>query len=128
MELAEAGHLPSTCVPRWSRERERIAAWVGEHCWSEKKRAYTFLAGTERLDASRGAWRPASALPRRTACRRRCDAVRGELGHRPLLWSRSPWLYRYSGAEKEEGAFLACTFWLAEAYAELGRRGRGARP
>jgi hypothetical protein len=41
------------------------------------------------------------------------DAVRNELSHksddRP-----SPWLYRYSGAERE-GMFLACTFWL-EAY------------
>lgn len=42
------------------------------------------------------------------------DAIRREL-------STGPWLYRYSGAEQEEGAFLACTFWLVEAYANLGR-------
>ncbi len=115
VELAEAGHLPATCVPRWERERERIAAWIGEHCWSEAKGAYTFYAGTDRLDASLalavvfgfdGANRLSST----------CDAIRTELG-------RGPWVYRYSGAEQEEGAFLACTFWLVDAYAVLGRQG-----
>ena len=51
-----------------------------------------------------------------------CDAIRRELGIGPALRSGGPWIYRYSGADQEEGAFLACTFWLAEAYAELGRR------
>ena len=37
-------------------------------------------------------------------------AVREELGAGPLL-------YRYSGADLEEGAFVACTFWLVEALA-----------
>lgn len=114
VELAEGGHIPSTCVPRWSRERDRIAAWVEAHCWSEAKRAYTFHAGTERLDAAMvlavrfgfdGRDRLSSTL----------DAIRRELG-------RGPWLHRYSGAAGAEGAFLACTFWLVEAYAELGRQ------
>ncbi len=119
VELADKGHLPSTYAHRWSRERERIAAWVGEHCWSEKKRAYTFFSGTDRLDASVVlAARFGFAGPDRLSST--LDAVRGELGHKPLL-GHSPWLYRYSGAEKEEGAFLACTFWLVEAYATLGR-------
>ncbi|APT59580.1 glycoside hydrolase family 15 [Roseomonas gilardii] len=113
VELAEAGHLPSTCVPRWQRERDRIAAWIDAHCWSEKRRAYTFFPGTERLDASLtlavrfgfdGRERLSSTL----------DAIRAELGRGALL-------YRYSGAEQEEGAFLACSFWMAEALAMLGR-------
>lgn len=100
-------------------ERDRIATWINAHCWSETKRAFTFFAGTERLDASLvlavrfgfdGADRLSSTL----------DAVRRELSHKPWL-GHSPWLYRYSGAEQEEGAFLACTFWLVEAYAVLGR-------
>ncbi len=117
--LAEGGHLPKTCAPRWSRERDRVAAWVNEHCWSQAKKAYTLFAGSDRLDASLalavrfgfdGAERLWSTL----------DAIRGELSHRPVL-GRSPWLHRYSGAEREEGAFLACTFWLVEALASLGR-------
>ena len=125
VERAEAGHLPATCVPRWSRERERIAAWVDAHCWSEKKRAYPFSAGTERLDASlvlaaRFGFPGADADTGRMSST--CDAIRKELGRGPRLLSRGPWIYRYSGSEGEEGAFLACTFWLVEAYAELGRR------
>ena len=29
-------------------------------------------------------------------------------------------IYRYSGMEREEGCFLACSFWLVEAYALFG--------
>ena len=42
VQLAEKGRLPSTCIPRWSRERDRIKTWINEHGWSEKKQAYTF--------------------------------------------------------------------------------------
>ncbi len=124
VELAEGCHLPSTCVPRWTRERDRIAAWVDEHCWSEGKQAYTFYAGTERLDASL-ALAARFGFDNRDRVSSTCDAIRKELGVGPHLWSRGPWIYRYSGAEKEEGAFLACTFWLAEAYVELDRRHDG---
>jgi GH15 family glucan-1,4-alpha-glucosidase len=35
VELVDAGQMPSTCRDRWMRERDRIAAWIDEHCWSE---------------------------------------------------------------------------------------------
>ena len=40
-------------------------------------------------------------------------AIRRELARGPLV-------YRYSGAEREEGAFLACSYWMVEAHAVLG--------
>ena len=114
VQLAENHHLPSTCVPRWTRERDRIAAWIDEHCWSDAKRAYTLHAGTDRLDAALvlAARFGFDGAERLSAT---CDAIRRELG-------RGPFLHRYTGAEHEEGAFLACSFWLVEAYASLGRR------
>lgn len=114
VELAEAGHLPSTCVPRWQRERDRIAAWIEEHCWSETRKAFVLHPGTLRLDASL-ALAVRFGFDGRDKLSSTLDAIRDELG-------RGPFLYRYSGAEEEEGAFLACSFWLAEALAELGRQ------
>ena len=114
VKLAEENHLPSTCQARWARERDRIADWVNEHCWSAKRKAYTFYAGTERLDAAlTGA--VCFGFNNRERLSSTCDAIKAELSH-------GPWLYRYSDVAKEEGAFLACTFWLVEAYVALGRR------
>ncbi|SFP93233.1 glycoside hydrolase family 15 protein [Sphingomonas rubra] len=116
VELVEAGQMPSTCRDRWERERDRIAAWIEEHCWSEKRAAYLMHPGSDRLDASLalavrfrfdGQDRLASTL----------DAIDAELG-------RKGFHYRYSGASKEEGCFLACTFWMVEARMLLGQRER----
>lgn len=113
VQLAEKGHLPSACLPRWARERDRIAAWVDEHCRSEEHGAYMFYPGTDRLDASL-VLAVRFGFPGCERLSSTCDAIRRKLG-------KDVWLYRYSGAEKEEGAFLACSFWLAGAYATLGR-------
>jgi GH15 family glucan-1,4-alpha-glucosidase len=43
------------------------------------------------------------------------DAVRTELG------AGGPLLYRYSGQQQVEGAFVACSFWLVEALARADR-------
>ena len=114
VQLAEKGHLPSTCVPRWSRERDRIESWVNEHCWSQQKQAYTFYAGSDRLDASL-TLAPYFKFPQNERLSLTCTALQKELQH-------GPWLYRFSGSEKQEGAFLACTFWLAIALAKVHRR------
>ncbi|GAN54654.1 glycoside hydrolase family 15 protein [Tanticharoenia sakaeratensis] len=118
-ELARQGYLPSTCADRWERERDRIAEWIDDHCWSEKKKAYTFYRGTERLDASI-ALAAAFGFPRPERLRSTMDAIARELG-------AGPFIYRYSGAAQEEGSFLACAFWLAEAQHILGRTEDAAR-
>jgi GH15 family glucan-1,4-alpha-glucosidase len=120
LELAERGHLPRDRTRHWQRERAAIAAFLNERCWSARRRSYTRAAGSDELDAAvllagRGAW--LRDQPERFAST--IDAIRGELGAGPLL-------YRYSGAKEEEGAFLACSFWLADALARNGRADEAA--
>ena len=112
--LADLGQIDGSRVERWRRERDRIREWVDAECWSETKQAYTLHAGTDRLDAALLlAIRFGFPRPDRVALTR--DAIRREL-------SRGPHVYRYSGMEDEEGAFVACGFWLVEAFALLGDR------
>jgi GH15 family glucan-1,4-alpha-glucosidase len=115
LAMAHLGLLDTSGARRWRRERDRIRLAVERDCWSERRAAYTFCAGGDELDAGVlravpwGWFRP---CPERLAGT--VDAVRGELGAGPLLWRCSP-------LRGEEGAFVACSFWLVVALAELGR-------
>jgi len=119
LRLAEAGQLASVHQGRWHAERAAIRSWIDTYCWSATKRAYTFYAGTDDLDA-------AVLLAARTGY---CD------GDDPLLHTTidaiaselcapgadSPLLYRYSGQEGKEGTFTACACWIVEALIHAGR-------
>jgi len=115
-KLAKDGHIETTWVERWSREKDRIRDWIESHCWSEKKQAYSFYAGTDRLDASLGlVWYYGMKVdPQRMIST--YEMLVEELGH------GTPMLYRYSDVEHEESTFVACAFWLVEAWARLGEQ------
>ncbi|WP_332908797.1 glycoside hydrolase family 15 protein [Sphingomonas mollis] len=116
IELVDEGQMPSTCRDRWERERTRIADWIGEHCWSEKRGAYLMYPGADQIDASI-ALAVRFKFDGQDRLARTLDAIDKELG-------RGAFHYRYTGAAKEEGCFLACTFWLVEARALLGQHDR----
>ncbi len=117
--LAASGQIDASHAARWARERDRIRDWVDAHCWSETKQSYTMFPGTERLDA-------AILLATRFSFTRRDRlALTRAAVQRELC--RGPLVYRYSGAEAEEGTFLACAFWLVEAFALLGETEAGRR-
>ncbi|HUR75042.1 MAG TPA: glycoside hydrolase family 15 protein [Sporichthya sp.] len=112
-ELADLGELPGN-AEGWRTEAERIRSWVNEHCWSPERRAYLMHPDGDELDA--GVLLGARfGFDRGDRMRSTIDAVRAELGAGPAL-------YRYTGMAKEEGAFVACTFWAVEALALTGRR------
>ncbi|MBD0338979.1 MAG: glycoside hydrolase family 15 protein [Thermoleophilia bacterium] len=117
-ELAEGGLLPAGNRARWGREEQRIRDFVETRGWSERQRAYVQRPGDERLDASLlVAVLAGYDEPRAPRLLATVDAVRRELGRGPLI-------HRYLGDDGlpgEEGAFLACSFWLVEAYARQGR-------
>ena len=102
----------------WRRERDEIRAFVESRCYSEDKRSYTRSADEDLLDASLllgviGRYDEATG----PSLLGTVDAVRRELCH-------GPFVTRYldeDGLPGEEGAFLACSFWLVEAYARQGR-------
>ena len=111
------GHIPSTHAQRWARERDTIKAWINAHCWSKAKQAYTFYADTDDLDA-------ATLLAGSTGFDRG-ERLAGTVAAIQRELMRGPLVYRYTGVEKEEGAFVACTFWMVTALAALGRTTEG---
>ena len=115
-ELAGRDVLPSDGerVGRWRREARAIRRFVETRCWSEERESYVGDADTGGLDASVllgviGGYAGEDA----TRMSSTIEAVRRELGS-------GPFLYRYTGAADEEGAFLACSFWLVDALARMG--------
>jgi len=111
--LCELGQIPGS-PDRWARERDAIAEFVNEKCWSEERQSYVAFEGTDELDASVLLHAP-SGFDRGERMSRTIDALRDELAVGPLV-------YRYSGAQAEEGAFVACSFWMVAALACVGRR------
>jgi GH15 family glucan-1,4-alpha-glucosidase len=115
--LADEG-LVQGDAERWRGERERIREFVDERCWSETKQSYVCSADDDALDASLLVAAIAGfGDPRAPRLVATVDRIRADLGRGPLV-------HRYAmddGLEGEEGAFLACSFWLAEAYALQGR-------
>jgi GH15 family glucan-1,4-alpha-glucosidase len=115
--LAERGLIRGN-VKSWRRERDRIREFVETRCYAEHKRSYTRSADEDAVDASLllGVIARYEDLtsPRLVGT---VEAVRRELARGALV-------HRYLGEDGlpgEEGAFLACSFWLVEAYARQGR-------
>ena len=118
LRLCDSAHLPSGHASTWRREALAIRDFIETRCWSERLDSYTRHAGGEELDASLllgvllGYESPQPGRLTATV-----TAIRRDLGRGPLL-------SRYSGEDGlrgAEGAFLCCSFWLADALARLGR-------
>jgi GH15 family glucan-1,4-alpha-glucosidase len=118
-DLAENGVIPDR-RDRWGQAAREIRAFVDEQGWDGELGAYVRYPGTQELDAALLTlpildW----AEPGDERIRSTIDAVRDRLAA-----AVAPLLYRYrgeDGVEGAEGAFLACSFWLADALARTGR-------
>ncbi|MFL5938100.1 MAG: glycoside hydrolase family 15 protein, partial [Gaiellaceae bacterium] len=116
LRLARAGALPNHGAPRWARELDESQSFVESRCWSDALAAYRFYADEDKLDTTTLlAYR--RRVPQRTTERLESTiaAVRRELG------AGGPLLYRHSEALGQEGAFVASSFWLADALARAER-------
>jgi hypothetical protein len=103
---------------RWTEEREAVRGEILERGWSESAGAFTQSFGDEALDASVLVMSIVGFLPADD------PRVRGTIrAIAERLTDPAGLVYRYradDGMEGEEGAFLLCTFWLAEAQALAG--------
>ncbi len=106
----------------WSTTREEIAAAILEQGWSDTAQAFTQSFGSEDLDASNLMMPIVGFLPGDDPrVRATVDAIADRLTDNHGL------VYRYlahDGLEGEEGTFLLCTFWLAQAQAIVGETDR----
>jgi GH15 family glucan-1,4-alpha-glucosidase len=115
--LARQGLLPDRHLARWDRQAAAVAEFIERECYSDSLGSYVRFSGAEELDASvllglLSGYGDARS-PRWTGT---VAAVRRELGH-------GCYLRRYDGddgLDGAEGAFLSCSFWLAEALARIG--------
>jgi GH15 family glucan-1,4-alpha-glucosidase len=105
-------------VPGWTAARDEIRAAILEHGWSEKAGAFTQAFGSEDLDASNLMLAITGFLPGEDP---RMKATIDATAER--LTDERGLVYRYlthDGLAGEEGTFLLCTFWLAQAQALAG--------
>jgi len=106
-------------IESWTQTREEIREAIVTKGWSDRAKAFTQSFGSDELDASNlmvalVGFLPADD-PRVLAT---IDATENRLTDERGL------VYRYrshDGLEGEEGTFLLCTFWLAQALALAGQ-------
>jgi GH15 family glucan-1,4-alpha-glucosidase len=105
-------------VPAWEDARDQIAGAIHANGWSDAANAYTQSFGSDELDASSLLLSIVGFLP---ADDPRMLATIEAIEQR--LTDARGLVYRYrapDGLSGEEGTFLLCTFWLAQALALAG--------
>jgi GH15 family glucan-1,4-alpha-glucosidase len=118
IRLAHALHLDAS-VDDWARARADVRAAIERDGYDEKRGTFVRAFGSNDLDAALlllpqygfVAWDD----PRMV---RTTLAIRDELSSGGLVRR----YVSHDGLEGEEGAFVACTFWLAQCLAHQGRR------
>ncbi|MFF8841120.1 glycoside hydrolase family 15 protein [Streptomyces sp. NPDC015127] len=116
-DLAEHGLIPNRHLERWHAARDEITEFIESGCFSPDRDSYVRAAGAEDLDAAV----LLGHLYGYGGNEHRMHATISTLDRR---LRHGPYVDRYSGEDGlagGEGAFLACSFWLAES---LGRTGR----
>jgi GH15 family glucan-1,4-alpha-glucosidase len=118
VRLAEQRRIPHRRADRWKKEMKAIRDFVETRCYSERHHSYVRFAGSTELDAGLMlGLLHGYADPEEPRLRGTIEAIRRELAH-------GPFVRRYTGEDGlsgTEGAFLACSFWLAECLARCGR-------
>ncbi|MEU1216293.1 glycoside hydrolase family 15 protein [Streptomyces sp. NPDC005791] len=120
--LEENPELPGD-ADRWRAMRDAVHAEVCEKGYDPVRNTFTQYYGSQELDAStllivRTGFLPPDD-PRVIGT---VDAVRDGLAHDGLIRRYSTEGVSVDGLPGDEGAFLACSFWLVDALLRTGRR------
>jgi GH15 family glucan-1,4-alpha-glucosidase len=120
IRIATGRALPANTA-RWTAERDAIFAWIMQHAWNEKRRAFVQHDRSDVLDASL-LLMPlvhfiAPTDPRWIST---LDAIGDELVRDSLVYRYNP-AATPDGLEGDEGTFSMCTFWYVECLARAGR-------
>ena len=106
-------------ISYWQQVRDKIRTVILEHGWSEEAGAFTQAFGSDDLDASNLMIPIVGFLPANDP---RMLSTINAIATR--LTDQHGLVYRYraqDGMTGEEGSFLLCTFWLAQALALAGK-------
>jgi GH15 family glucan-1,4-alpha-glucosidase len=116
LRLVERGQLSRDRADAWRSCASEVRDFLESECWSDSRGSFVMFPGSTKLDASVLRSSRMNFLdPAGERFSAMIDAVREELDAGGGL------LYRYSGQQRSEGAFVACSFWLVEALARAGR-------
>jgi GH15 family glucan-1,4-alpha-glucosidase len=121
IKTVEKFHLEGP-VDEWRKIRAEIHDEVCEKAFNAGLGAFTQAYGSKCLDASTLLIPTVGFLPAND------ERVRGTIAAIERVLMRDGFVLRYDSGETEdglppgEGAFLACSFWLADAYVLCGRR------
>ncbi|MEV0163402.1 glycoside hydrolase family 15 protein [Nonomuraea fuscirosea] len=117
LDLAKQQLIPDRHTDRWQRRRHAIATFVETRCFSPRLNSYVRSAESDDLDAS-------LLLGLLHGYRAPDDSrMHGTVAAIQRTLQDGPYVHRYLGPDGlpgSEGAFLACSFWLAEALARCG--------
>ena len=102
--------------------REKSARIIYSRCWNEEIGAFTQAAGLPHLDASLLMLINLGFLdPKSSKTHRHLEAIA------TTLTTENGFIHRYKHEDdfgSTENSFTICSFWLAEAYARVGQRGK----
>ena len=110
-------------VERWARLRDEIKEDILAHGYDPRRKTFTQFYGSEELDAALLMVARVGFLPATD------ERVAGTVAAIEEHLMENGFVQRYTqhhdvdvdGLPPGEGAFLACTFWLADNYALMGR-------
>ncbi|MDN5850347.1 MAG: glycoside hydrolase family 15 protein [Nitrococcus sp.] len=120
IRLSRKRGLPAPVV-QWKQTRDRIYQDIFENFWSDKKRSFVQMKGSEALDASALLMPLVKFVsPTDERWRQTMEAIERELMDDSLVYRYREGQAASDGLTGVEGTFSMCSFWFVEALSRSG--------